>query len=383
MKILISEFSSGFREYASYLSEELSKISDNIVYYITDINSKEVTGNEKGYTASKVYPVFSCKCKKYSFRWLIDRYRVMHSCIKLRKKYVEEINPDIMMIPLLQPKYEQKYIKMLLKKTRVVLIVHDVIPPQKSFSWDMKSLKKVYSMADGLVVHSNVNKQQLARIFEIDMKKIHVIPHGLVSEYKKVERKEARKLIHVDDEKPVLLFFGGVRETKGLDILIKSLEGLECYLVIAGAMPYGESFLKYRKLIDNYKIDTFEKIEYISEEERNMLFQACDYVVLPYKEFYSQSGVLIQATRYKIPVIATDVSSFADYIETYKMGYICKPDDVQDLKKTIEKALNEINRREVFAAHLEEAAKENSWERVADKYNQYLKTIILENKRKL
>lgn len=379
MKILISEFSSGFMEYASYLSEKLSKLDGSHICYLTDVNNKEITGNEKGYAARKIYPVFSREYKKYSLRWAADRYKVIHDCIKLRKKYVSKFNPDIVLIPLMHSKHEQKYLKLLSKQTKVVLIVHDVIPPYKSFSWDMKSLKKVYTIADGLIVHSEVNKQQLAKIFGINMNKIQVIPHGLVSEYKKLERREARKLCQLNDEIPSLLFFGGIRESKGLDILIKALEGLECCLVIAGAMPYGETFSGYRKLIDTCKINTVEMITYISEEKRNALFQACDYIVLPYKEFYSQSGVLMQAVRYKIPVIAADVSSFADYIEEYKMGYICKPNDVQDLRRVIKKALNEMNKREELVSHLEKAADENSWTKAADKYNNYLKSIVLKN----
>lgn len=379
MKILISEFSSGFMEYASYLAKELSEISSNNVTYLTDMNSKEIVGNEQGYTACKVYPVFSRKYRKYSFRWIVDRHTVMKKNIKLRENYVNDSKPDIVIVPLIHSKYEQKYLKALLKKTKVVVIVHDVIPPQISFSWNMRSLRKIYRMADGLIVHSNNNKQLLIKKFGIDIGKLQVIPHGLVSEYKKIERKEARHLIRIDDEKPSLLFFGCIRESKGLEILIESLIGLECRLVVAGAMPYGESFNKYKTLINNCKIDTVEKIGYVTEEERNILFQACDYVVLPYKEFYSQSGVLMQAIRYKVPVIATDVSSFADYVDKYKMGYVCKPNDVCDLRKVIKNALNEMHRKVEFVDNLEAAVSENNWANIADKYNKYLKQILKEN----
>ena len=44
-------------------------------------------------------------------------------------------------------------------------------------------------------------------------------------------------------------FYGGIREQKGLDDLIRALNGLHCRLVIAGAMPHGESFEKYDTLI--------------------------------------------------------------------------------------------------------------------------------------
>ena len=92
-------------------------------------------------------------------------------------------------------------------------------------------------------------------------------------------------------------FYGSIRIQKGLDLLIKALKGIDCNLVVAGAIPFGDSFDRYDKLIENNGINCIKYLEYISEEFTNELFQACELVVLPYKYFYSQSGVSVSYTH--------------------------------------------------------------------------------------
>ncbi|MBD9172079.1 MAG: glycosyltransferase, partial [Clostridiales bacterium] len=138
----------------------------------------------------------------------------------------------------------------------------------------------------------------------------------------------------IDNDKKVLLFYGGIRESKGLDILLNALKGLPVKLIIAGAMPYGEQFDKYQHIINSNKIDTLQIIQFTEDSFRDVLFQVSDFLVLPYKEFYSQSGVFMQAIQYHLPIIATDVSSFKYYVEHYDIGYICAPNNIDNLHHT-------------------------------------------------
>ena len=130
-------------------------------------------------------------------------------------------------------------------------------------------------------------------------------------------------------------------------------------------MPYGESFAPYKKKIKENQIRTVEYVKFTDDGFRDILFQAADYLVLPYKEFSSQSGVLMQAIRYHLPVIATDVGAFKEYIEKYNIGFCSEANNVDALKKSINEALST---NESFEKELKHASEEHGWDKSAIMY---------------
>ena len=117
-------------------------------------------------------------------------------------------------------------------------------------------------------------------------------------------------------------------------------------------------------------IRTVEYIKFTEDAFRDILFQASDYLVLPYKEFYSQSGVFMQSIQYHVPIIATDVSSFKEFINKYDIGFIAKPNDQSSLRKVI---LNAITIQKDYEENMNQAILENSWEVAGRLYAETLK----------
>jgi glycosyltransferase involved in cell wall biosynthesis len=56
--------------------------------------------------------------------------------------------------------------------------------------------------------------------------------------------------------------------------------------------------------------------------------------VLPYRQIF-QSGVLILAYRFGLPVVATDVGSFREDIVEGRTGFLCRPGDPADMARAI------------------------------------------------
>lgn len=77
------------------------------------------------------------------------------------------------------------------------------------------------------------------------------------------------------------------------------------------------------------------KIEYIPDEQVEVFFKSSDVLMLPYKFIY-QSGVLFLSYSFGLPVIATDVGSLREEIIEGETGFICKPEDPQDLSEKID-----------------------------------------------
>ena len=110
------------------------------------------------------------------------------------------------------------------------------------------------------------------------------------------------------------MFFGLIREYKGLDILLKAMNLLndQYQLIIAGEC-YGD-FKKYQDIIDTLHNKTNIKVleEYIPDEMVSTLFSASDILVLPYRDA-TQSGVVAVAYQMETPLIATNVGALGEF----------------------------------------------------------------------
>lgn len=373
MKLIISEYSSGFADYSYILCNELAKDKDfEEIIYLTDAKNFYLSIINTRVRSIKLFLSFSAdqRYRRGNVWWLLNRLFVaLNNCIR-RNNFIKKEKPDTVLIQATMSIFDCHFLKNIGKKTNIYLVVHDVIVPSESKSWSMKSLRKMYQYADGLIVHSETNKRQLIDLFNICETKIYVIPHGIKSTYKKLDKIKCRQELKLFENKTTFLFYGGIRQSKGLDILIKSLSKIDCVLIIAGNMPYGENFEKYKKLIAENHIQTVEFIEFTDDEFRDVLFQASDYLILPYKMFYSQSGVFMQAIQYHLPVIATDVSSFKEYIEKYDIGFIAEPNSVDSLHETIKKAI--VSKKD-FEKNMQKVIKENCWEVTGRMYAKILK----------
>lgn len=370
MEILIYENSSGFANYSYKICNELSIMTQKKISYMTDKINIYLDDIDNGVN---VMPILKnpSNIKTKRFFWFVNRVYVGICNIFIRNSYIKKNKVDVLNIQSTLSIFEQFFIKKIVKKVKVILTVHDVIPPIRSFYWSKKSLKKLYKAVSLLIVHSEENRKQLIEQFGIEESKIKIIHHGTDTEYNRIDKDECLDYFNINkDNSKLFLFFGLIREQKGLDVLITSIEKLKepCRILIAGSMPNGESFEKYERLIT--KPERYVKmIKFIEEEEIDYLFQAVDAVVFPYKYFYSQSGVFMQCIKYRKPIIATDVSSFRQYIEKYEIGLIAKPNDYISLKQVLEQFIlmseEEVTRIE---KNIEQASYENSWKKAAELY---------------
>jgi len=132
-----------------------------------------------------------------------------------------------------------------LRKKKVVCTVHNVLGHETGLV-DYALSKFLFLLPDHFIVHTEKNAEQLSGRFGIPPARIDVVPHGILSFYndKKVSKAEARRRLSVPANAKVILFFGNVREYKGLDTLVsafksarKKIPGL--FLLVAG-MPWNK-----------------------------------------------------------------------------------------------------------------------------------------------
>lgn len=132
-----------------------------------------------------------------------------------------------------------------------------------------------------------------------------------------------------------ILFFGRILPYKGIDILIDAIEilknkNIELKTIIAGRGRVDENYLyKIKQLNIEFKND------WIFNEELLKYLQETDILVMPYKNG-TQSGLISIALAYGIPVIATKVGSFKEYIQDGINGFLINPNNQYDLVQKIE-----------------------------------------------
>jgi glycosyltransferase involved in cell wall biosynthesis len=237
------------------------------------------------------------------------------------------------------------YYKLLGKK--LVFTAHNVYKEARDnrdniFYW--LSLKCMYHIVDRIIVHTPKMKKDLCSIFHISPKKIVVVPHGINIRIPNTEmnRNEARKKLSVDAKAKVILFFGLLDEYKGIETLIDAVaqmikEDTSIFLMIVGNPKRRSGYVPALRSRLAQCIPTKNvllELKFIPVDLVETYFTAADCLVLPYKRIF-QSGVLFLAYRFGIPVIATDVGNFRDDVIAGVTGFICKPNDSDDMVKKI------------------------------------------------
>ena len=144
-------------------------------------------------------------------------------------KEIIKFKPDIVLISYWMPFFAPAFGKIagILKKNRikVIAILHNVIAHEKRFG-DKTLTKYFFNKCDGFVLLNKSSEKDLLAMVPDANYIIH--PHPLYDHYgSKIESAEARKKLGIPENKKVILFFGFIRDYKGLDLLIESMKDLE------------------------------------------------------------------------------------------------------------------------------------------------------------
>lgn len=260
---------------------------------------------------------------------------------------------------------------------KTIVIVHDV----ESFISVTNSirLKRVCEkLADVLVVHNNYVSEELSkRISKEAAERIHVIPHGdfLNLASGSLSKEQARKKLGLNPEKKIGLFFGMIKETKGLDTLLHAWKNVapDVSLIIAGRLR-NISFRKYQEIIDLEPAsqNIHLMLRQIKNEERNLLFRAADLVVLPYRRIY-QSGVLLLSMSYGVPVIVTRLKAFEEVLRHEHNALFVDVEDPDQLSEAISALLNDTELQERLSSNaLKTIHTNHNWTDIAMKFSKFI-----------
>ena len=279
---------------------------------------------------------------------------------------IKKSSPDLLIFKYWMPFFAPCFgtIAKIVKRnigTKVLVICDNVIPHERK-PGDNILTKYFFNSADYFILLSEKVKNDLLTLKP--NAKYKVIPHPIYSNFgNAVSKDEARKKLKLSDEK-LILFFGFIRDYKGLDVLLEAMAELknkiDIKLIIAGEFYTDKE--KYIKLIDKLKIkeNIYLFTDFIPTSEVKYFFSACDVVVLPYKDA-TQSGIVQIAMNFKKPVIASNVGGLGEVVHNNKTGFIVEKENPSQLAEAILNFYDGKKEKE-FIDNIENEMSKYSWE---------------------
>jgi glycosyltransferase involved in cell wall biosynthesis len=243
----------------------------------------------------------------------------------------------------------------------ILYLCHQMIEPDSS-ALELLLARPALRLGDAFIVVSKKDFVMTQRI--IGDKPIRMGHHPLYDSFPQqgLTRVEARTLLGIEPDGPLILFFGFVRRYKGLRYLLDALGRLSQppRLLIAG--EFWEEEALYRDLIHQLGLERYVFIHnrYIPNEEIESYFVAADALILPYLSG-SQSGAGMIALNFGIPIIATSIGGLAETITHGETGFIVPPADSAALAAAIERFYRE-GLSEAFSAAISKERARLSWD---------------------
>jgi len=230
----------------------------------------------------------------------------------------------------------------------LVFTAHDPLPHRwrfpRGFRWlERKMLEICYRLSDCIIVHNQSGKELLLRELGENGDRIVVIPHGAYPDpgdneaaYRRFDRLR-------------LLAFGSIRANKGFHLAIQAVQMLVSHarvpisLTVAGSLHNAaeERYWQMCKDLIAAKPDGIDVIERrISDEEIGPLLAQHHAVLLPYTEFFSESGVAVLALSHRRPILATAAGGLAELIQQGACGIPIESPTSRSVAEAISVAIN-------------------------------------------
>ena len=252
------------------------------------------------------------------------------------------------------------------KQTKVVSILDNVVPHEKGFADRMLARYFIKSINGGVTMSESV----LADAKAIDAnKKVVFCPHPLYDNFgAKVGREEALGFLHLDPGYKYMLFFGIIRDYKGLDLLLQAMgderiRQMKVKLIVAG--EFYNNADQYHELEE--KLGIKEQLvwhsEFVPDSEVKYYFNAADIVVQPYKSA-TQSGVTQIAYHFEKPMLVTDVGGLKEIVPDGKVGYVTEVDPKHIASALVD--FFENDRHDAFVQNIQVEKQKYSWSRMVD-----------------
>jgi len=249
------------------------------------------------------------------------------------------------------------------KKT--FLTVHDPLPHSDILHSKRDKIyrKAAFYFINNFIILNKAQKDEFVSRYKLQHKNIYISRLGVYDYLCKYTN-----TILPNKKEKYILFFGRITSYKGLDYLFPAMKVLHethknVKLIAAG---YCE---KYYFNISEYQDCSYVEMinSFIPDSELAVLIQDALFVVCPYTDA-TQSGVVMSAFAFNVPVLATNVGGLSEYVEHMKSGYIVSPKSVNELADGMKYLMEHNDLLDEQRKYINEKYKtgDYSWEKITD-----------------
>lgn len=306
-------------------------------------------------------------CKVYS--WKNIKLRISFS------KLIKKISPDIIHCTNfidLPDLFLYHY------KNKIVQIVHDPFPHTGETSFRKKLKRSIsFKTIKHFVLLNQKQRESFIEKYHLDKKNVYINRLGTydyLNLYKSTTPESSNSKI--------ILFWGRISPYKGLEYLLEAIEIIhqqlpEVKLIIAGG---GQLYFDYSPYENKSYIKLINR--YITMTELGKLLSSASVVVCPYTDA-TQSGVIMSAYTYQVPVVATNVGGLPEMVDNHVTGLLVPPKNSKELAMNLIELLKSDDILNQYKRNIYEYCHTGkySWKNIALKYiNIY--NELLNNKNK-
>ena len=254
------------------------------------------------------------------------------------------------------------------KHTIIICLADNIIPHEHRpgdrllTNYFMQRIDGLIAMSQSVLKDGNSFRKNLPQGF---------CPHPIFDNYgEKLSFEEAKQKLNLDVNTRYLLFFGFIRDYKGLDLLISAfaderLRQFPVKLLVAG--EYYSNQDTYLQLIRDLNLESLIELrtDFIPDDEVNLYFSAADMVVQPYKSA-TQSGVTQIGYHFNKPMLVTNVGGLSEIIPDGKIGYVVEPQSQEIANALVD--FYENDRIAAFETNIIEEKKKFSWSNMVNTF---------------
>ena len=255
-------------------------------------------------------------------------------------------------------------------KTEIVALIHNMIPHEPTIL-DKLFPKYFVNAMDGFVAMADSVIEDVKH-FDANSKPKIVSPHPIYDHYGALlDKKDAAIKLGLYDQNAYILFFGFIRQYKGLDLLLEAfaderLRKFPLKLIVAG--EFYENPEPYLSQIAKLKLGNFVELRtvFIPDSEVRNYFSVADIVAQPYRTA-TQSGVSQIAYHFEKPMLVTNVGGLAEIVPHGKVGYVVDVEPAQIADALVD--FYENKRADEFIENIKTEKLKYAWSQMTEAIN--------------
>ncbi len=286
----------------------------------------------------------------------------------------QRLRPDIIHLHCTNP-VSLVYLAFFRLLRQPVAATAHVVTPHERIGFQDAVYRRIHHLSNLIIAHSDHDRQRLLEEFGVDPERAVVIPHGEYGFFEGVgeatDRESARTSFGLGREDEVALFFGYIREYKGLDVLLEAWPTVMDARPRARLVVAGDPVQLRRERCEELeswatRLGVVHRFDYIPFADVARYFGAADVLVMPYRHI-SQSGVLFLGLSLGVPVVASRVGGLPEMLKDGDTALLVPPNSPTALAEALIKVLGDPDLRDRLTRGGRVVSNQHSWPIIAER----------------